>query len=282
MGVSLFKDRTVIIGTMHGKEKAIAPILERELGVRCQVVPGLDTDAFGTFIGEIERKDTPLATARAKALTALSRSKETLVVASEGSFGTHPENIFLPTNEEMIILIDTDNDLEITGRHLTQETNYNQLKIQRVSDLKPFLKHVGYPEHRVILRAQDVEAQLKILKDIKSYRDLKARATKLMALGMSVVVETDMRAMNNPTRMMAIEQAVIDLIKNLNSLCPECLTPGFTISEAISGLPCSLCLSPTNSTKAYRYGCKKCGYACERPKANVVFEDPMYCNYCNP
>jgi hypothetical protein len=284
-GSSIFKDRTVIIATMHGKEKVIAPILERELGVRCHTDSGLNTDVFGTFTGEIERKDTPMATVRAKALAALAQTDETLVVASEGSFGPHPENFFIPGNEEIVILIDANNEIEVAGKFLTQKTNYNHSEIQSLADLEAFLNKIGYPEHRVIIRAQDADNQIKILKNFKSYRVLKSRVRKLMAMGIVVQVETDMRAMNNPTRMIAIEQAVIDLLKNLKSLCPECHTPGFTISEGISGLPCSFCGCPTKSTKAYLYGCKKCLHTCKRPKANVAFEDPMYCmycNYCNP
>ncbi|MCJ7468165.1 MAG: hypothetical protein MUO53_15915 [Maribacter sp.] len=48
-GASIFKDRTVILGTLHGKEKVIAPISERELGVRCRAVSDLNTDDYGTF-----------------------------------------------------------------------------------------------------------------------------------------------------------------------------------------------------------------------------------------
>jgi hypothetical protein len=45
----MFKDRTLVIATKHAKERAIAPILERELGVRCISSEGLDTDLLGTF-----------------------------------------------------------------------------------------------------------------------------------------------------------------------------------------------------------------------------------------
>ena len=62
----MFKGRNLIIATKHGKEKVIAPIVEKELGVKCFVTKDLDTDILGTFTGEVERKDDPLTAARKK------------------------------------------------------------------------------------------------------------------------------------------------------------------------------------------------------------------------
>lgn len=97
-GYEIFKSRTLILATMHKKEKIIVPILERELGVNCQTIPNLNTNDFGTFKGEVERKDTPRGTVKAKGLAALDKTEETLVVVREGSFRPHPPFFFIPTN----------------------------------------------------------------------------------------------------------------------------------------------------------------------------------------
>lgn len=55
------------LATMHGKEKAIAPAFKRHLGMSVLPCDFIDTDAFGTFTGEIVRQATPLETAIAKA-----------------------------------------------------------------------------------------------------------------------------------------------------------------------------------------------------------------------
>ena len=83
-----------MVATKHGKEKVIAPILERSLGVKVLSTTNLDTDRFGTFSGEVERKGTPLEVARAKCEAALKLTGADLAVASEGSFGPHPELFF--------------------------------------------------------------------------------------------------------------------------------------------------------------------------------------------
>jgi hypothetical protein len=56
MAVQLFKDCTLVIATMHGKEKVIAPLLVKALGVKIIVPENFDTDLYGTFSGEIEGK----------------------------------------------------------------------------------------------------------------------------------------------------------------------------------------------------------------------------------
>jgi hypothetical protein len=62
----MFKGRSLLIATKHKKEEVIAPIFERELGVKCFVSADFDTDELGTFSGEIERKFDPITTARKK------------------------------------------------------------------------------------------------------------------------------------------------------------------------------------------------------------------------
>jgi hypothetical protein len=53
MAHQLFKGRNLVIATLHGKEKVIAPLLEHALGVKIIVPEKFDTDQYGTFSGEI-------------------------------------------------------------------------------------------------------------------------------------------------------------------------------------------------------------------------------------
>lgn len=281
-GHHLFDGRTIVIATMHEKEKVIAPLLEAVLDVKCITLPDLNTDTFGTFSGEIKRENPPLKTSRLKAMSALDLVNESLVIASEGSFGPHPSSPFISANEELVILIDTKNQLEIVGRHLTLKTNFNHREIKNLSDLEDFKLSIGFPEHGLILKTTDGKHFKTIHKDFKSSEDLDAVVNKALATAQTIKAETDMRAMNNPTRMHAIEEAVFDLIKNIKSLCPECNAPGFLIQEVIRGLPCELCLLPTKSAKAYIYSCQKCFYIEERNKTGISTEQAMYCDNCNP
>ena len=281
-GHHIFDGRTVVIATMHEKEKVIAPILEKELSVKCKTISNLNTDKFGTFSGEVERKDSPLQTVKSKALAALDLCNETLAVASEGSFGPHPSSIFIPANEEFIFLIDTKYHLEIVGRFFTLTTNFNHRVITSMKALDVFKTDIGYPEHDIILKIVDSNHVKHIYKDFDSTKALEAKVQEALQRGQTIKAETDMRAMNNPTRMHSIENAVINLIKNIKSHCPECNAPGFAIQEAILGLPCELCNRPTKSAKAYRYHCQNCDYSFKRDNEGLYFEDAMYCDFCNP
>lgn len=99
-----FSGRHLLIATKHGKEKVIAPILESALNVKCFVATDLDTDKLGTFTGEVERTDSPLNTLRNKCLMAMELVDCNLVVASEGSFGTHPTAYFIHADDELLNL----------------------------------------------------------------------------------------------------------------------------------------------------------------------------------
>ena len=86
----MFEGRRLVIATKHGKEEVLSPILERELGVHCIILPTFDSDLFGTFSGEVERLDDAMFTARLKCEKAMEIAQCDLAISSEGSFGSHP------------------------------------------------------------------------------------------------------------------------------------------------------------------------------------------------
>jgi hypothetical protein len=54
----------------------------------------------------------------------------------------------------------------------------------------------------------------------------------------AVLAETDMRAMNNPSRMSVISLVTSELVKKIKSTYPDCDLAGFSVTDAKSGLPC--------------------------------------------
>jgi hypothetical protein len=122
-----------------------------------------------------------------------------------------------------------------------------------------------------------------IYKGITDNNTLINTYTKLAQAHGSVYVETDMSAQFNPSRMEVIEQATKKLVAQLLVHCPHCQLPGFAINERILGLPCELCKLPTASVLGYIYKCKHCNYEQVANYPNKKeFEDPTYCNFCNP
>lgn len=283
---SLFTNRVAVLATMHQKEKVIAPLLEQELGIKVIVPQDFNTDVFGTFTREVQRPGNQIAAARLKAEKALTVTGETLAIASEGSFAPHPSVPYISSNREIVILLDKENELEIIGEEFSCETNHNYQVVPSVEQACEFAKRVGFPEHGIVVMFEETPKNSnEIIKGITEETKLVEAvnwALKNSPHG-KVHIETDMRAMYNPTRMKNIEKATRDLIKKINSRCPNCATPGFEISKRINGLPCAICGIPTSLTLAYVYQCQKCDFSQETlfPEGRE-YADPGLCMYCNP
>jgi hypothetical protein len=277
-----FSARRLLIVTKHKKEEVIAPLLEEALGVTCFLAKDFDTDSLGTFSGEIARKDDALTTLRKKCLEGMKSEGFDLALATEGSFGNHPTVFFAPANDELIMLVDQKHKLEIIERVLSMETNFDSSEIRTKEELKTFLDKVQFPSHGVILK-DAAENWTKIYKGITDYDSAEKIYDDIIAATNSCFIETDMRAMFNPTRNKIIKEVSLKLINKLRSVCPECLYPGFGVVESEAGLLCNSCSMPTRSISAYIYKCQHCNY-----KSKVLYpngketEDPMYCDFCNP
>ncbi|MDR6562183.1 MULTISPECIES: DUF6671 family protein [unclassified Arcicella] len=278
----MFEGRTLLIATKHRKEQVIAPILEEALGVKCVLSENIDTDVLGTFTGEVERTNSPLETARMKCELAREKDKFDLILASEGSFGLHPYLFFVIANEEMLLLKDYQNQIEITVNEIFTETNFDGASIRSEQELIDFAQKVQFPSHGLILRPSKDNFTL-MTKGIIDWQTLKNVFHSIYNKYGFVYVETDMRAMYNPTRMKMIGETTQKLVEKAKSLCPICQTPGFGITGFHSGLPCRICSMPTRSIKTVILSCQKCLYHTEQIyRENEPTEDPMYCDFCNP
>jgi hypothetical protein len=278
----MFKGRSLLIATKHEKEQIISPIFEKELGVICFVPDHFDTDVLGTFTGEVERKFDPVTTAKQKCTLAMDQANADLAIASEGSFGPHPSIFFVNADEEILVFIDKKNDLEIIVKELSTTTNFNASEIRSLRALKVFANKVGFPSHGLILRQSKNDFKT-IYKGITTWIKLIEAYNHLINHSDTLYVETDMRAMYNPTRRNVIQAAAYKLVEKIKTTCPACKTPGFGITGLKEGLPCSACKTPTRSVLSHLYSCQKCNY--EDYKAypyDKTEEDPMYCDRCNP
>jgi hypothetical protein len=122
-----------------------------------------------------------------------------------------------------------------------------------------------------------------LLKGITDPEQLRTAAILLLKTQSSGFVETDMRALFNPSRMQVIEETAKLLVQKLNSFCPSCQLPGFAVTAAEPGLPCSLCGTPSSAALAHLMVCNHCQHQekVDFPHGKKT-EDPQYCKVCNP
>lgn len=281
---TFFNNRRALLITKHKKEEVIFPALQ-PLGMQLAVLNNIDTDQFGSFTRDIPRQGTQLEAAQAKTKTALEVSGEHIAISSEGSFGPHPQRSFVPANIELVLFIDTLHNIEIAGWEMSSDTNFSQTEVASVGDAIQFSTTCGFPSHGIIVRPNQDANDRALFKGITTENLLKEAVMKCLEVSKDgrALVETDMRAMYNPTRMKVIEKAAINLVHKLQSICPVCSWPGFEVTEWLRGLPCENCFMPTRHVLKHIYTCKKCSHKneMEYPDGKMYCE-AQFCDFCNP
>ncbi|GHH25173.1 hypothetical protein GCM10008023_38150 [Sphingomonas glacialis] len=284
-GGLLYRGDRAILATMHAKEKVVAPIVERFLGLRLEVVSGVDTDAFGTFSRDIERTGSQLDAARAKIEAAFEGMPDLQIgLASEGSFGPHPYIPFCPLEREIVVLVDRTARLEVVGYHATLDTNFAHAVVTDIAGGLAFAERVGFPDHGVIVmgcRDGQPAHDLGLIKDAETWDGLTSALDRVISKVGAAFVETDMRAHRNPRRMRAIKRATIELVRRVRSPCPACGRPGYAVTERLPGLPCSWCGEPTLLIRASVQTCVGCGWRVEHA-VEAAAAEPAHCGECNP
>ncbi len=285
--IERLEGRVVVLATMHGKEAVLAPLLESGLGVRTELVQGLDTDAFGTFSREVPRRGTQLEAARAKAQAALERTPAAaLAVASEGSFGPHPLIPFGAGGYELVLLLERETGLELVGHDVSEETNFAHQVVTSSEEALAFAARVGFPSHALLAMAVRDGRPAPgegLFKGLRQADELLRTVERLAATHGAAHLEADMRAHLNPTRMRSIERATRDLVRRALSACPSCGAPGFDVIDGLRGLPCEACARPTRLLVEEVLGCRFCPMRVGRAPAHGLRAAPArWCDQCNP
>lgn len=280
LGQCVYRGSTFTLLTRHGKERVIAPAFETALAARVELVTGFDTDLLGTFTRDVERAGSQLDAARAKARIGMELSGSRLGLASEGSFGPGPLG-FLPSNLELVILLDDERGIEVVGRAHDFGRHVRE-QVATHSELATAARSAGLPEHGVVLSAED-DGRVELRKGLDSWPALRAAFDELRSASprATLFVENDLRAHMNPTRMATIAAATRDLVQRLLRSCPACGSPGFGWIEKLPGLPCRDCGAATERVRAERLACVACDHH-ECRELGAPHADPADCPECNP
>jgi hypothetical protein len=271
----------ILLATKHKKEEAIRQPFIDAFNANIIVPNDYDTDVFGTFTGEIPRLMNAYDTVIKKANDALFTYSYEYAIASEGSFGPHPTLFLSPADIEIMCFVDRKKNITITETELTTKTNYAHLDITPLTDYASFLKQIQFGSHALVIRLLDNNEIVD--KGIKTLDELTITLNKSFKQSKQLRLETDMRAMMNPTRMSVINTLAIKLVNRLKCTCRKCETPGFGKLAFKDHLDCGACGSKTNLHKYQVSQCIQCDYQELHPRADgLSFCDPTYCNDCNP
>jgi hypothetical protein len=271
----------IILATKHQKELALQASFATAFNAKIIVPTDYDTDQFGTFTGEIERSHRPDETVVLKAKNAAVQYGYHFGLASEGSFGPHPAHYFSPCDFEWLCFVDLTRDLVIIESDLTTETNYAYLDIKPADSYQNFLEQVKFGSHALILRGMTTHSIL--AKGVQTQAELHQLIARHFQREEVIRLETDMRAMFNPTRMRFIERLGAKLIARINTPCQQCCSPGFGKVSVEGCLPCADCLSETGLYEHRVLSCVKCDYKEAHPRLDGLLNaDPQYCFRCNP
>lgn len=260
------------MASQHQKERCCSLALRLGLGLELRSLSSLDTDRLGTFCGEVERPGPPGQVVLQKARLALTgRRSGDLALASEASFGPHPACPWVAGHQEILALVDGRTGHCWVESLTTHETNFAQEILHSQTCLDSFLQRVGFPKHAVMER----QAQGGWRKGLTRREDLSGR--------FPTEVATDMRAHLNPLRRRALRKLSLILVKRMRTLCPDCQSPGFGVTEQQRGLPCELCSCPTAWIDRELWSCFWCGLGDLRPRSDGLRKAPAaHCDRCNP
>ena len=277
-----YEGRQVVLLTKHGKQDLLKDAFESDLGCSLLHTDAFDTDQLGTFTRDVDRAGSQLEAARRKARIGMELTGVNIGIASEGSFGPDPFAGFFTWNTEILLWVDDELGIEVTGIANGPAQSIHR-EVKTVNELLDFALEAKFPEHHLVLRPEHQDHP-QIYKNISDEQRLLNAflAAKEMSLNGAVFVENDLRAFCNPSRQEIIRNAAKDLVQKLRSTCPACSTPGYWRTKRIPGLRCSFCNQKTRLPVAEVWNCRACSYEEQLENKSEQFADPSKCDSCNP
>lgn len=272
-----YRGQIIAVGTQHGKQHQFRPAFSAVLGAELRIPPEIDTDRFGTFAGEVVRSGSAIDAARAKARLAMHLTGLPFGVASEASYGVLPGG--WSGHEELLLFCDDRLGIEVLEGHRTLSTPGTAQQVHDYRDLHPaFLD--GLPRQAVIVRPHRRTGP--ITKGIVDAETLRSAVAAAVACSPERIaqVEPDLRAHHNPSRRRVLIRLADKLARRLATECPDCAAPGFGRVDAVPGLPCRVCGTPTALVANEIHGCAACGHRVGKPVCDAA--DPADCPLCNP
>lgn len=271
----------IAVGTMHGKERQMAPVFAAQLGARVIAPPGIDTDQFGTFAGEVTRTLTPVAAATAKARLAMSTAKVPYGLASEASYDTCYG--MLAMHQEILVFVDDTRGIQVVEGVNTPGAPGSPTMVETSQEAVAAARRFGFPAQGAVVKAtveDGVQVFSKGITDADAFLAI-VNVAVTAADDHRAWVEPDLRAHHNPSRREVLAALASRLAGRLATPCPGCSCPGYGKVAVHEGLPCRACGCPTSLVSADIHGCPACEHRNDVARSETAAE-PRFCPLCNP
>ena len=284
-GPSPYAGARAVVATQHGKERAVAPAMLHLLGLDVFVPDRIDTDVLGTFSGDVARPASMLETAVAKARLGMALEGCALGLASEGSYGIHPQVPILTGGLEIMVLVDQERDVVIQEQWVVDRPHFHHHRVGPGDDLRALAARLDFPAHGLLVRPSVPPPGARGAISVGDLAHLVAAVER--AAGVSddgqAVVFTDMRADRNPRRMANLVRLAHRLARRVRTPCPACAAPGYGLVRRPPGLPCRQCGGPSGMILGEVWGCARCPHEEVRDRTDGRRQaDPSACAFCNP
>lgn len=278
MTAAPYRAEVIAFATMHGKERLAREAFRDVLGARVVAPAGLDTDAFGSFSGEVPRTRSPLDTARAKARLALARSTESAALASEGSFRS--DFGWLTRHQELLVFVDDARRIELVEAFTGPVDLPPARAVTSGKHAVAFAEAMGFPRQGVMVHADRAQGT-EVAKELRTPTALAEHVDRLAREGASLTITPDYRAHRSPARSDVIRRLCLRMAERLATPCPACAAPGYGRTDVRRGLPCGDCGELTSLPLADVHGCAACDATHLVPRTPSRAE-PRWCDRCNP
>ncbi len=278
-----YAGRSAVLATKHAKLPLIAPPMACAVGLNVDAV-AVDTDALGTFSGEVPRTAPPLETAISKARLGMKAAGRELGLANEGSIGPDPTMPLLTVDREIVVLVDDSAGIVIWDAHTSYDIVAATTSARPGDNLRQFITDADFPAHRLVVRPNCGPLH-PIHKGINSRASLKSAIAEAAAVATDgrARIETDLRAHACPSRQRIIARAAERLARRIAARCPGCAAPGWGRIDVLMGVPCSWCGTDVDQPRAEVDGCPACDWREVRQLVSPdATGDPGICPVCNP
>lgn len=276
----MYRNTKILCCSKHHKHKAFVEPFREQLNSEVHDNCDFDTDTLGTFTGDVPRLLTPKETVVKKAYAGLSSSHYDYAIATEATFTPHSSIPMLTIHHEIAVFVDVKRKAEYFVQRSSTETNFNKQEAATEDEVKQFWDTIGPPGHGIIVSPPGLPHYF--VKDIKTLDDAISEYNNIKNNFNveKVLLQTDMRAMQNPMRMAVIQELAHEMAERLRTKCPQCQHYGFGEYEKIFGKPCCDCGTPTLTRHGYHLKCTFCSHIEAQLDDGCAL--PTYCPKCNP